>query len=463
MAIKQVQISVEDLTSGMFVSKLDRPWAQTPFPLQGFHVRTPQDISSLKAYCSNVYIDITKGKAPLQQGATQTRPSKSAPQYKFLSKSNISQRDDSAAFTPSAIVVRKGVYATSVSLKAEVPRARAIVSHLKGNLTLVSKQISKGKAADYDKLRADVDDMVSSVIRCPDAFTWLIRLRQKDQHTHDHSLRSALWAVQFARFIGMAKDEIAILCMGTLLKDIGKLKVSNAVLRSANRSQEEELEYHSFVEHGVEMLRQSRQVEPRVISVVRYHCERHNGTGFPEGVVGSKIPLLARIAGIATVYDAISTPREAAEPVAPSRAVSLLYNMRGNQFQEDLVVKFIQSIGLYPTGTLVELTTGDIGVVVEQHPQSRLMPQIAVLDQEEATLGGNCLLVDLKDEQETRRILMDSGRERVMSVARVAIARDLEPTGYDVDLTAISALFIQAEVNKKKSFLAGLKGLVAER
>jgi len=173
--------------------------------------------------------------------------------------------------------------------------------------------------------------------------------------------------------------------------------------------------------------------------------------------------LLARIAGIATTYDAISNPREAVEPVAPSRAVSLLYNMRNNQFQEDLVVKFIQSIGLYPTGTLVELTTGDIGVVIEQHPQSRLMPQIAVLDQEETTLGGNCVLVDLKDEQETRRLLMENGRERVMGVAKVAIARDLEPTGYDVDLTAISSLFIQAEVNKKKSFLAGLKGLVTAR
>jgi hypothetical protein len=201
-------------------------------------------------------------------------------------------------------------------------------------------------------------------------------------------------------------------------------------------------EYRRFVEYGVEIVRQTREVEPRVISVVRYHCERHDGSGFPEGLLGSKIPLLARIAGIATVYDAICNPREAVEPVPPSRGVSLLYNMRDKEFQEDLVIKFIQSIGLYPTGTLVELTSGDIAVVVEQHPQSRLSPQVAVLDQRGGDLNKNVILVDLKDEEATRRTLLENGRDNVNELDRVAIARDLEPTGYDIDLAAIAALFM---------------------
>ncbi len=273
-------------------------------------------------------------------------------------------------------------------------------------------------------------------------FTWLLRLRLKDQHSHDHSMRSALWAVQFARFVGMPKEEMSVLCLGTLLKDIGKIKLPNGLLRKRKRTLEEATEYQKFVDYGVEMLRSSN-VEPRVVSVVRFHCERHDGSGFPEGLQGGKIPLLARIAGIATTYDAISNPREAEEPVAPSRAVSLLYNLRDKKFQDDLVVQFIQSIGLYPTGTLVELTTGDVGIVVEQHAESRLTPKVAVLDQKKAQASDAYILVDLKDEGLSRRILEKSGQSKAKSVSKLAIARDLDLSGYDVDIAVVSGIFMK--------------------
>ena len=308
-------------------------------------------------------------------------------------------------------------------------------------MTLATRQILKGKDFDYPALKACVEDMVGSVLRCPDAFTWLLRLRQKDQQTYDHSLRAALWGVQYARFIGMPKDEISTLCLGTLLKDIGKLRLAPSLLRQLDRTPEEEAEYRKFVLYGVEMLRDTGCIEPKVIAVVRYHCERLDGSGFPEAVAGNKIPLLARIAGIATVYDTISNPRESLDPVAPSRAVSILYNMRNCAFQEDLVVTFIQSVGLYPTGTLVELSTGDLGVVLDQHPSSRLTPRVAVLDRWGQDLNQGFIVIDLKDQDQSRRQLAQSGRDQLAN-ARIAIARDLEPTGYDIDYEKISATFL---------------------
>ena len=455
MAIKQVQVEVANLAIGMYVSRLDRPWSQTPFPLQGFHVRSTEDVVTLQAYCDYVYVDTEKGRSPVEVGSVGISGSGRRRGGSGLSVGRAVAGRTSEAFSTSPLAVRKGVYTATVALRDEMERAQAVVSHLKGHLTLVTKQIAKGKLADYDKLRHSVDDMVGSVLRCPDAFTWLIRLREKDVRTHDHSLRSALWAVQFARFIGMEKQEISVLCMGTLLKDIGKLNIPNGLLRKQNRSEEEELEYQSFVSTGVTMLRDTRAVEPRVISVVRYHCERLNGTGFPEHLSGNKIPLLARIAGLATVFDTISNPEEAGVPVTPSKSVSTLYGMRGIDFQEDLVVQFIQSIGLYPTGTLVELTTGNIGVVVEQHPDSRLTPQVAVLDQTGGDLNKNFYLVNLKDQEEARRVMLEQGCSSIQSVERLSIARDLEPTGYDVDLGTISSVFMAAEIEKKK------KGLLA--
>lgn len=460
MAIKQIQIDVADLTLGMFVSRLDRPWRNTPFPLQGFHVRSSEDIATLKTYCDYVFIDVTKGKGLLEENVVILPRSDRRGQIRSGRKLDRRNAGRSVSVVDDCppIPIRKGVYESTVSLRIEAEHAKNIVRDLRGNLSLVSRQIARGKLEDYEKLKENVRGMVDSVLRCPDAFTWLVRLREKDQHIYDHSLRSSLWAVQFARFIGMDKQEISVLCLGTLLKDIGKIKVPNALLRKQNRTEEEELEYYKYIPYGVEMLRNTRKVEPRIISVVRYHAERHNGQGYPERLSGTKIPLLARVAGIATTYDIISNPRETSYPLAPSRAVSLLYDMRGDAFQEDLVVQFIQSVGLYPTGTLVELTTGDIGVIVEQHPKSRLTPQVAILGQSEDNLNENIFLVDLKDAQQTRLALEETSGVSLQDVDRIAVARDLEPIGYDVDLSNISTLFMKDEVQSKEGFWATLRG-----
>ncbi len=465
MGIKQVQIRAQDLVLGMFVSRLDRPWSQTPFPLQGFHVRTPRDIETVRSFSTYVYIDVTKGKSPApgtKVYATQADLDEPEDVDKVPAYSLQAKRADLNKLTsvpPRPIEVRLDVYKKTVPLRLEAARAEKIVRELKGNLTLVTKQIAKGRLANLDDLQASVDEMVASVLRCPDAFSWLLRLRHKDQHTYDHSLRTAMLATQFGRYAGMSKSDIAVLCMGGLLKDIGKIKIPRPLLVSFERTPEEEFQYRKFVDHGVEILRSLGNVDPKVITVVRYHCERLDGSGFPQGVGGSKIPLHARIVGIATEYDAISSPREAKFPVAPSRAVSLIYNMRDKEFQEDLVVKFIQSIGLYPTGTMVELTTGDLGIILEQDPESRLSPTVAVLDRATPSLGNNCLFIDLKDEQEARRKLLASGRDNVMNVPKLAIARDLEPTAYDVDFDAISTAYIHAEMRQPQE--AGKSGVFA--
>ncbi len=461
MAIKQVQVEVDSLVLGMYISRLDRPWSQTPFTLQGFYLRSPGEITQLQTYCHHVFIDIQKGRAPLDtvvQPVSSGQPKKV--RYGSLDKSAVRGGEravkKSKEQTASApIIVRKGFYQTRSPLRKEAVQAKKIVNRLKGTLTLVVKQMGRGRKVDYGRLKESVGDMVDSVLRCPDAFTWLVRLREQDEHSYDHSLRSALWAVQFARYVGMPKDEIAVLCMGTLLKDVGKAKLSNRLLRKEKRSDAEEREYQKHVSYGVELLRDSRQVEPRVISVVRYQSERNDGSGYPEGLAGGKIPLLARIAGIASTYDSICYPRESSDPLAPSRAVGVLYSMRDKEFSDDLVVSFIQSIGLYPTGTLVELTTGDIGVVTEQHPKSRLTPKVAVLGREGDELTDAVTVVDLKDDEKTRCTL---GSQQVDSdglIERVAIARDLEPGGYDVDLSKIAHLFINKELGRSGGFLSG--------
>lgn len=468
MAIKRLQIRAQDLVLGMFVSGLDRPWSQTPFPLQGFHVRTPRDIDTVKSFATYVFIDVTKGRSPSpgtkiyssQTDGDEVDKKEAVPAYELKP-----QRADLKKLTsvpPRPVEIRTGVYPKTASLQVEAARAEKIVRELKGNLTLVTKQIAKGRMVKLDELQESVDGMVGSILRCPDAFNWLLRLRHKDQHTYDHSLRTSMLATQFGRYAGFSHGDISVLCMGSLLKDLGKVKIPRAILVKKDRTDQEEEQYRKFVNYGVEILRSLKNVDPKIIAIVRYHCERMDGSGFPQAVGGNKIPLHARVVGIASEYDAISSPRESKYPVAPSRAVSLIYNMRDKEFQEDLVVKFIQSIGLYPTGTMVELTSGDLAVVLEQDPDARLSPTVAVLDRATPYLGESCIFIDLKDEPAARKKLLESGRDNIMNVPKLAIARDLEPTTYDVDLGSISEAFLSSQGVGEESGSSGERqGLLA--
>lgn len=456
MALSQVRISVSDLMVGMYVSRLDRPWAETPFPIQGILLRDAEDIRRLRAFCRTVYIDTAKGLGPPDSPGIPSQGRKT------LKPSEGSGSGPSGS-QPEPLRIHHGVYNDyAVPLIQETPRAARIMTELRGRLLMTSKQLAKGAPINYDEFKQSVGGMVDSVLRCPDAFTWLLRLRGKDLHIHDHSLRAALLGVQFARYIGLPRDQIQTLCLGLLLKDVGKLRLPAELVQSPAQTPEQEQEYRKFIEYGVEMLRNNGNIEPRVISLVYAHCERHDGSGFPRGLAGGKIPLLARIAAVATAYDTISHPREAMEPMAPSRAVNTLYNLRDKAFPEDLVVHFIQSIGLYPTGTFVELTTGDVGVVVEQGLHSRLTPKVAVLrgelmnDTSGAKGEQQCFVLDLHDEASARSLLVQHGSPQAATVAKLAVARDLEPHGIDIDLSMLSPLLLSDPVQtarKRKGWL----------
>ncbi|MEE4251236.1 MAG: HD domain-containing phosphohydrolase, partial [Alcanivoracaceae bacterium] len=140
--------------------------------------------------------------------------------------------------------------------------------------------------------------------------------------------------------------------------------------------------------YGLDMLESCDNINEQVLGVVQYHHERHDGSGYPHGLSGSQIPLLARIAGIVDTYDAITSPRPHAESVTSTEAVSSLYDQRDKAFQSALVEQFIQAIGVYPTGTLVELSNNEVGVVIAQNPTRRLRPQVmVVLDQDKRQLS----------------------------------------------------------------------------
>ncbi len=445
MSLQQLKVFIHELEVGMFVSALDKPWAETPFPIQGFLIKCAADASRVKAYCDYVYIDIAKGASPLdlKNPAPGSREFNNDLRNKAQDINPIVRglMDSRQLAAPRSFVIQPDIYKKTVELSKEMPAARRVMNNLVGCLSVATRQITKGGQSNLRQLQQSVDDMVDSVVRCPDAFTWLLQLRAKDRHTHDHSIRSGLWATQFARHVGLELDQLKDLCLAALLKDIGKSGMDRTLLRKSDRNDVEEAEYRGFVSASLEELKQSDFDNRRVMNIIKFHCERFDGSGFPKGCSGQRIPFLAAIVGIASEFDRLCNPREVSEVLTPSKATGRLYELRGHAIAEDLVVEFIQSVGLYPAGTVVELTTGDQGMVIEQNPKSRLSPRLAVFDSVDGkTNPENYIFVDLKNEDKARAQLQTFGTRRAYDVAKLAIVKDVDSERLGVDEKMLNLL-----------------------
>lgn len=380
MAVKVEKIATPDLQVGMFVSQLDRPWIETPFPLQGFPIRSQDDIEKLRVWCKFVYIDVRRSvlNPTLPPHAAANRLSKPT-----ATVAQAPVRGNLGKFTPMR-------YSTSQPLKREVATAAPYHREISRAMLHLIGQVRESKALSFPVAKKAAAVVVQSVVRNPDAMVWLARLKDKDSYSYSHSVRASILAAVFGRHIGLPEDVLHNLATGALLMDIGMARLPREVLirPEASLSREQQVELRQHVSHSLDILESCDGINDQILGLVQYHHERHDGSGYPHGLAGTQIPLLARVAGIVDTYDAITSPRPFADAVTSTEAVSMLYDQRDKAFQSALVEQFIQSIGVYPTGTLVELSSKEVGVVIAQNPTRRLRPQVmVVLDQDKRQLS----------------------------------------------------------------------------
>ncbi|WP_094707043.1 HD-GYP domain-containing protein [Hahella sp. CCB-MM4] len=378
MAAQSIKMSVSELSIGMFVADLDRPWCQTPFPLQGFYIRSSDDIRALQSYCRHVYIDRPLARTGYEQLET---PSGMQARLNDLIQSGSTHAEHRLRVPHTPIVIRQPIhYETKVSLKKGIRQARRLIKDIDQTLGRILEEVNAGLPVDITMTEDLAQSMTQSVIQNPDALLWLSRVQRKDEYSYSHAVSASIWGLVLGRHLGLAPNVLNTLASGLLLSQIGKARLSDDLLRDNHYLTAEEFrEYKTYVDEGVAILKSDAAIPPQVVTIVEYHRERHNGSGFPKGVNGDKIPLLAKIAGIVDYYQEMIEPRPGVEPMKPSEAVARLYQVRNIEFQEDLIERFINAIGVYPTGTMVELSNHQIGVVLANNPERKLWPTVMVL------------------------------------------------------------------------------------
>ncbi|MBT8146313.1 MAG: HD domain-containing protein, partial [Gammaproteobacteria bacterium] len=219
-----------------------------------------------------------------------------------------------------------------------------------------------------------------------------------------HSIRAAIWATVFACHAGMPKSDIEALFVGTLLADIGMAKFSpQFICKNGPFTRKEYLDYQKHVGIGVDILRGEENLDQQVTSIVRAHHERHDGRGFPRRQRGDLIPILARIANLAYSYERL-LKRSSEADMSPATAISRLYKQRRIKFADQLVYEFIKALGMFPTGSVVELATGEIGIVTEQNASQRLTPKITVVTTARKQLKSKYELINQGEQKDQTMI-----------------------------------------------------------
>jgi HD-GYP domain-containing protein (c-di-GMP phosphodiesterase class II) len=381
----KTKISTRDLRVGMYVCELDRPWRETPFLFQGFEVRSDDDIRKVQQYCQQVYVVQESAAATTHAGAKAWQDWKQAasPAAKHVAEMQFEQELLKINNHPTA----HSIYEDKTTLEEEVQMVKGAYVEARKASHEFLRDVRLGRSLDGVVVRRIIGRLADSVLRNPDALTCYAQLKRKDDYLSMHALRCAILALIFGRQLGLGREQLDNLGMAGLLHDLGMVKVPDEILSKPGRLSPIELAIvRRHVNWGREMLEHSPGIPLPVIEAAQNHHERYDGSGYLQGVAGDAIGEAGMIMAIVDYYDAVTSERPYQTAVSPYAAMRSMYAGRGTLFQPQLIERFIQCLGIYPVGSVVELSTGEVGVVVALNRQARLKPRVALVRQPDQTL-----------------------------------------------------------------------------
>ncbi len=272
------------------------------------------------------------------------------------------------------------VYEEVTTVEQEIETARDVHDKAKNLIAEMMEELQKNRMPDVEKVKETVDVMVDSIVRNPDALLWLTKLKTKDSYTYGHSIDVSIYLASFGRHLGLPKDDLNMLGMAGMLQDIGKIRLPKEILEKNQRLTPKELEIvKSHVGESMKILTSTPGVPKQVLNIVANHHERHDGTGYPRKLQGDAIGMYANMAAIVDTFEAMTSERPYSNAMSAQEALRTMHGWKDKSFEKTLIEQFIQCVGIYPVGSLVELNTGDIGIVIAQNRVRRLQPRIMLL------------------------------------------------------------------------------------
>lgn len=356
--IKKIQVS--ELSPGMYIHDLNCSWLDHPFIHNQFRIENPSDIEKLLDYGINsVYIDTDLG--------LDVKHAPSANEVSDILEDRLHSIGASAKFTASK----------PVPIEQELIQASSIHKEANKLLRSILLDYRLGKQVELEKLQPTVSAIADSIFRNPDAILSLLRIKQADNYTFQHSVAVGALLMSFCHSLDLDRGVIEQVGIGGLLHDIGKMQVPNRILNKPGSLDEAEFKImKQHVNFGCDILKNNSQLSAQAFGVVAEHHERYDGGGYPKGLKGDEIGLYGQMAAIVDVYDALTSNRVYHKGAEPTEVLKKLLEWSEHHFNAQLVRHFIRTTGIYPVGALVKLESGYLAVVIEQHHQDLLHPKV---------------------------------------------------------------------------------------
>lgn len=366
---KFVRIPVATLRPGMHVSLAER-WLDHPFLLNEFTLENEGQIDLIRALGM---VDILwcaehSDQAPLEDARAEdaaAAASRAAEDAQRIAQARAERkaRDARNRASRERTVRAERAYRDAAT---QLRNAFSVAFHSPG------KAIEMAQAIIDDATRAFASDENVSLVLLSEGLA--------ANNLHTHGINVMLLTLLQAKIHGIDPSTMKSMALGALFHDLGKLKLPDAVRMKSepemNRAELNFMQLHT--ELGAKMTFALPDFDPIARAIIGLHHEHWDGSGYPYKLAGEKVPVAARLVGIADRYDELSNPIRVQDALTPHQALVQMFKRESGRYESAALNRFIKALGVYPPGTIVELSNGAVGLVMSVNRDSALRPLVVL-------------------------------------------------------------------------------------
>ncbi len=377
-------LPVDRLQPGIFISLESIGWLERPFLLNRFRISDDKQIQALRRLgLTTVEWDPLRSTA---QPLAEAQPP--AEEEDFTSGALDALLDDKRDRVMRVREKRENLARCARLFEQETDTIRQILGEL-----------GPRPNEAHTHSQAIVGRLVGGLVKAKSVAVHLVNLKKPETGQPNHTMNVMVMSLLIGKSLGLSEEEMKQLGLGAMLHDVGLSEIPARIQRNPQRTATEEKFYRAHTGYGLKVVAPMRDLPMAIKNVIACHHEHWDGTGYPKGITGAKIPKLARIVAIANRYDNLCNPLNGQNAMTPSEAVAHLYKNESHAFEPEILAAFIKALGVYPPGTFVVLNDGSYGLVIETTSHDLLHPLLMLYD--ESVPRHEALLLDTREAGET--------------------------------------------------------------
>lgn len=384
----ELTVTMDQLCVGLYV-ELDLKWFEHPFAFSCFKIKSEDQISTLRSLglrsvrYKPELSDVTPQEDAPPPGASPARPIEAA----------AAAAAAAATAQSPALQAKRAMMARMQQRRADAERVERAFTTTARAIREIEKNLFSRPEESVNQATQLVTQITDAVLSAPELAIHVMGDTAGNEELYFHSLNVTMLAMMIAREVNLPPEVANLLGLGALLHDIGRKNIPDKILTKpeAYTTAEQNL-YEMHAQYGAEMA-QRLQCMPAVAAVIHDHHELFDGSGYPRKLKGEGIGVLARIVAIANYYDELCNPFNVAHALTPHEALSMMFAKHRPKFDPRLLQMFIRCLGVYPPGTVVQLSNGMTGMVATVNTERPMKPMLVVYDQDVPRL--EAIMVDL--------------------------------------------------------------------